>query len=67
MFFLFFFSTDILTLVTYIDRSALHCSSRSLLQTLQRVTPYCVITGIQISYKQYGASGPDLENSKNPN
>ena len=45
-FLLYFFSLEILVIVTYVDRSGLYCSTESLLDSLQRVTPYCVITGI---------------------
>ena len=36
---------EFLTIVGYMDRPSLFFSAESLLESLQKVTPYCVITG----------------------
>ena len=46
---LLLFYLELLILITYMDRSGLYCSSKSLLESLNKVTPYCIITGMKLS------------------
>ena len=40
-----FWCEEILVFVSLVGHSSLHCSSRNLLESLQNVTPFCVIIG----------------------
>lgn len=42
-----------LVMVGYLDRNWLFCSSRSLIESLKEVTPFCVITGIFVSSSEH--------------
>ncbi len=36
---------DFIFIMTYFDRASLYCTSESLIQSLSKVSPYCVISG----------------------